>query len=263
MTTGFFMKINLRLFAALRASAYHLVGCIVVASIVASIVLKFWYPFPYGQLAGGQGLLLLLFSVDVVCGPVLTFILFSPQKTRKEFVVDLVVVVFIQCAALLYGLHVLAEARPIALIYEVDRFRVISRADIYEVELNEIPPWVSPWSFSAPRLQSLRRSLKGSELVESMELAGAGVELSQRPSRWQDYYLDVAEIKIRARNLSVLFEKYPGKSQLIKNYIVSGCGDGVQVVWLPLVSRHANDWIVFLSKNTLHPCAFFRANGFI
>lgn len=90
------------------------------------------------------------------------------------------IVVFIQCAALLYGLHVLAEARPIALIYEVDRFRVISRADIYEVELNEIPPWVVRGVFPPPPTKFCR-SLKGDQSWwRIMELAGAGVELSQR-----------------------------------------------------------------------------------
>lgn len=74
-------------------------------------------------------------------------VLFNPQKPRRELNADLGLVILVQLMALAYGLYSLALARPVYLAYEVDRFRVVSVADIQEGELK--PEWEGfcrlPW----------------------------------------------------------------------------------------------------------------------
>ena len=94
-----------------------------MASVAALLVLWVWYPYPYGLLSGGRHLFLLLMGVDVVCGPLLTLVLFNPTKPRRELLTDMALVVCIQLAALAYGLYTAQEARPLFLVHEVDRFR--------------------------------------------------------------------------------------------------------------------------------------------
>ena len=78
----------MRLKAALKASAIHLGICCLVAVAVAALVFEFWFPGPYRQLSGGQNLFLLLVGVDVVCGPLLTMVVFDSEKPRRALILD-------------------------------------------------------------------------------------------------------------------------------------------------------------------------------
>ena len=132
-------QLNSRFSATFKASAYHLLGSLLVAACAAVLVFRVWYPYPYGQLAGGRELFLLVVAVDVVSGPLLTMVLYNPAKPRAELCRDLGLVVLIQLAALGYGLHVVWQARPLYLVQEVDRFKVLSMPDLDMAEQRKLP----------------------------------------------------------------------------------------------------------------------------
>ena len=69
-----------RAWPAIRAALLHLAGSVLVAALAAALVFLVWYPHPYGLLSGGLHLFLILVSVDVVCGPLLTLVLFNPSE---------------------------------------------------------------------------------------------------------------------------------------------------------------------------------------
>src|SRR5690606_15630395 len=117
----------------------------VVAGTIAMLVFWGWFPAPLHQLMGGLDLFLLIASVDVVCGPLLTLVVFTPAKSRVDLRRDLTLVVVIQILALGYGIHTLSYARPVALVFEVDRFRAVSYADLDEAEAPDAPSWAQPW----------------------------------------------------------------------------------------------------------------------
>lgn len=120
---------------ALAATAIHLLLSAAVALVCAVVVFALWYPPPFDELAKGRQLFLLVVAVDVVCGPLLTLIVFNPRKPRAELRRDLSVVVALQLAALTYGLVNVANARPIWLAFEGDRFRVVSVPDVNRRQL--------------------------------------------------------------------------------------------------------------------------------
>ena len=60
-----------------------------VAALAAILVFLVWYPGPFRELAGGRGLFVLLTSVDVVLGPLLTFAVFDRTKSRRHLRLDL------------------------------------------------------------------------------------------------------------------------------------------------------------------------------
>src|SRR5215218_185326 len=102
-----------RVRAAASAALVHLGLRALVGLATAAVVFGMWFPYPYRDLAGGQQLLLLLVSVDVVCGPLLTAVLFNPRKSRRELTLDLSLVAIVQIAALVYGVQVISQARPV------------------------------------------------------------------------------------------------------------------------------------------------------
>ena len=115
-------------------------GFFVVAALAATLVLGVWFPAPYRSLAGGLHLFWLVVIVDVVCGPLLTAVLYNPRKSRRELTLDLSLVALVQLAALIYGLYSVALARPVALVHEVDRFVAVTQAQIDPAELQQARP---------------------------------------------------------------------------------------------------------------------------
>lgn len=259
-----------RVAQALRAAAIHLMLSVTVAGAVATLVFGLWFPSPLRQLVGGTELFWLIVSVDVVCGPLLTLVVFNAGKPRAELRRDLAVVAIIQMLILGYGIHTLAYARPVALVHEVDRFRVVTYSDLAEGEDATAPDWAQPWSLSRPRIIGLRPVRTSNEKLASIDASLQGVEPSQRPSWWQDYALSTEHVLQRAQPLSELREKHPDQAALIDaavgralaNYMPGESADGSALRWLPLVSRRVTDWVVLVDPKTARPRGYVHVDGF-
>ena len=76
-----------------RAALVHFALSLVVAAAGALLVFVVWYPTPFREISGGRELFLLVVSVDVVLGPVITLAIFDRRKPWVELRRDLVVVV--------------------------------------------------------------------------------------------------------------------------------------------------------------------------
>src|SRR4051812_17228335 len=82
----------------LRAASVHFAISLAIATSVFLAIYFVWFPGALFAGAGGRGLLLLIFFVDVTIGPLLTFIVFVPGK--KNLVLDLCVIAALQLGAL-------------------------------------------------------------------------------------------------------------------------------------------------------------------
>ncbi|HPG95297.1 MAG TPA: hypothetical protein PLR28_12145, partial [Dokdonella sp.] len=103
-----------------KAAAIHLSISITVGLLTLALLFLVWFPQPYFEAAGGEHLIIVLLCVDLVLGPLLTLILFKSGK--KGMLFDLWMIGILQSAALVYGLYVIAEARPVFIVAAVDRF---------------------------------------------------------------------------------------------------------------------------------------------
>lgn len=259
-----------RITHSLRAATVHLLLSVAVAGLVGLLVFGTWFPAPLREVFGGGKLFWLIVSVDVVCGPLLTLVIFNPTKPRTELHRDLALVAVIQLLALGYGVNALSYARPVALVHEVDRFRVVSFADLDETEASNLPTWVQPWSLSRLRTVGIRHPRTGEEKLASISASLQGVEPSQRPSWWQDYALSVPEVLKLARPLPELQSMHPSHTALINAAVVNAINDRqsnettdpVALRWLPLVSRRATDWVVLLDPVTARVRGYVHVDGF-
>lgn len=107
----------------LRAFSIHVLLSLPVYMLVLLVVRQFWYPDFYYQVLGITPVLIVLFLVDVVLGPLLTFMVYKKNKPSLKF--DLGVIVVFQLAALAYGVSVIYKERPLYLVYAIDRFVVV------------------------------------------------------------------------------------------------------------------------------------------
>lgn len=171
-----------------QAFGLHLAASSAVALGIAALVLGMWFPGAYRYMAGGLGLLGLILAVDVVLGPVLTFLIFNTKKSRAHLRRDIATIALIQAAALGYGIYTIYWARPVVLAFEGDRFRVLSAADVLIAELPDAPPELRKLSWFGPKAVAVRKAQEGAERTDSISTAiFSGVDTSQRPKFWLVY----------------------------------------------------------------------------
>ncbi len=112
----------------LHAFIIHLVICGLIAAIAVFVVFFLWYPAPLHIAVGVTGIFLMLLAIDIIIGPVITFIIYKPEKPSLKF--DLCVIALLQLCALTYGLYTVFIARPAFVVYNVDRFDVARAVDL-------------------------------------------------------------------------------------------------------------------------------------
>ncbi len=249
----------------------HVLLSMGLLALVGLLVFVLWFPWPLGQLADALRLFWTILGVDLVCGPLLTLLLYRATKTRLALAVDFSLIALLQLAALGYGLHTLAHARPLAQVFEVDRFRLVSYADIAEPDLQNLPPWAQPWSAGALRTLGLREAASASERLQSFGSSLSGVDAGQWPSRWQDYALNRNQVLERSRPLAALRAAHPTYLDVINQAVAEAMAnvqpgetrEADQLRWLPLVSRASLDWVVLLDPSSLRIRAYAPLDGFL
>lgn len=228
----------------LRAATVHLVLSLLVALAAAWLVFRMWYPSPYQVLAGGQGLFLLVVSVDVVLGPLLTLAVFNAAKGWRRLRVDLAAIGLVQAVALAYGLHTCFVARPVILAFEGDRFRVVAAVEVLADELPKASPSFRSLSIHGPELVGVRRATD-EERYDAIMLATQGFDTGQRPTFWVDYAQVQPQAAVLARPLEAVLGQCPGRRAPILGAVrAAGLAESAARA-LPLISRES-DWSVLV-----------------
>lgn len=256
------MSFSHRLLAASRAALKHLLICLLVAAAVAALVFGLWYPSPYGELAGGQGLFWLIVIVDVVCGPLLTLVIYDLKKPRAELVRDIGLVVLIQLAALAYGLNSLAQARPVWLAFEKDSFRVVSVPDITPGTLEDAPEPLRSLSLTGPKPLGVRLAQSSDpDFLQNVQQSMAGNHAAFRPDRWVPYAQQAAQAGKAARPLTALQARYPEHAALIDAAVRRSGREAATLGYLPLATEQPTDWVVLLDRSSGEPMGYLPLSG--
>lgn len=103
--------------ARARAAAVHLGLSAAAVGLLAAAMLMLWYPPPFFMVDGGWQVLRLVVLVDIVVGPLLTFVVYN--RAKPELRRDLGMIAAVQIAAFLYGAWVMHAYRP-ALVVHVE-----------------------------------------------------------------------------------------------------------------------------------------------
>lgn len=256
-----FISSSTRISSAIRVSLAHLLLSLLVAGVAGALVFLVWYPAPYQNLSGGRELFWLVMVVDVICGPLLTAVLFNPAKPRLELWRDLTMVAVIQLGALGYGLQTVWAARPLFLVLEVDRFKVLGRPDLPGLSLDKLAPTIRPSFFSGPITVAIRDPKDETErqtvLFESVQ---GGRDFAERPEFYLPYEgANALKSLKRAKPLSVFLQKQPGQQSAATELATKKGADIAQWLYLPVVARQ--DWVAVLNKQGQIQ-GFLKGDGF-
>lgn len=245
----------------LKASGIHFLISLAVAAVAGALVFGVWYPFPYRELSGGRELFLIIVTVDVILGPCITLAVFNLAKGWPVMRRDLMVVAFLQLAALGYGLWTVYVARPVHLVFEFNRFSVVHAADVPAQLLDKTPPGITALPLAGPTLLSLREFKDNNEMADATLAAIMGAPLAARPDLWQPYDAALADVLKSAKPATQLQTRFPKEAAAIDQVLAQAGRNVHNVVYLPIVGRKVF-WTVFLDPVTAHIVATMPLDPF-
>jgi hypothetical protein len=256
------MSFQQQIKARLQAFGWHLLVSFAAAAAVALLVFGLWFPGAFRELAGGTRLLVLIMVVDVVMGPLLTFAVFDRRKSTRHLRRDIATIGVLQVAALLYGLYTVQLARPVALIFEHDRFRVVAAAEVLKKELPDALPEFRSLPWTGPQTMAVRRPESGEERNATLMTAiFDGIDTSQRPSFWIPYGpTEQTQALQVARPIAELIERYRSDGEGIEKALEAmRLSEPSAARFLPVVSR--SDAVAVLDTQG-HVVGFIMKDGF-
>jgi hypothetical protein len=245
----------------LKASGIHLGISLAIALLAALLVFGVWYPYPYREISGGRELFMLVVIVDVILGPLITLAVFNRAKPWSELRRDLAVVALLQLGALGYGLWTVFSARPVHMVFEYDRFRVVHAIEVPTELLAKTPPGVNALPLMGPTLLSLRPFKDAQENMDATFAALQGLSLASRPDLWQPYAAAADDIRKQAKPVAALKLRFASQASAI-DAVLAGTGRHPEILaYLPMVGRKSF-WTVFIDPVSAEVLAFMPLDSF-
>ncbi|WP_180173223.1 TfpX/TfpZ family type IV pilin accessory protein [Acinetobacter sp. YH12029] len=227
----------------LRFFLIHLSISFFIALLMVGLVFFIWYPLPLASAVGVTQVFLMMLVIDVIVGPLLGWLVYKEGKKTLKF--DLGVIIFLQLAALFFGVFSIEQGRPVWIAYNVDRFELVRKNEIITERLEQVksqfkqPSWLQPQyvavEFAQDKLQ--RENEMFAEVL-------GGISLAQRPERYVDFTQAIPQIKQRAKSLQEL-EQYNDQKlvqQILEKYPEA-------TGYVPL-KANAVDMTVLINKET-------------
>jgi hypothetical protein len=237
-----------------RAFGIHLGVTLLVAAAAAALFFGVWFREPYNEMLGGSKLLMLLIGCDVALGPLISLVIYNSRKPRRELIFDYSLVGLVQLAALVYGLTVSFNSRPVYVVFATDRLEVVTAAEIAPEDLKEarldqfrtLPLWGPV--FAATRVEK-------QDQADALDWALAGKDVTLRPKFFVPYADELANIKARMRPLAELqravqrIENAAGADSEIGKKLMEA---DASLTWLP-VKHKKGFWTALLDPATGEP----------
>lgn len=240
----------------LKASLIHfLFSALLVGGFVAFALLV-WYPDPILEISGLRNILLILVSVDLVLGPLLTFIVYKPLKKSLKF--DLAAIIAVQLGALGYGMYTIYQGHPVYITYTVDRFTLVTaqeaKPETAKYPEYQVTTFGKPvYAFSAPP--------KDPEELSKLTLkvmSGEEPDIDQQPKYYEpfDKNLDaVLANKYSADKLQV----DPANKEKLTAFLTKKGLTLEQSIFIPLAGKE-KDVILVWNKETKAPVGYLDIN---
>jgi hypothetical protein len=243
------------------ASGAHFALSLGVALLAAALVFGVWYPYPYREISGGRELFFIIVAVDVVMGPLLTFAVFNRKKPMKELKRDLAIIVLLQLAALGYGLWTVFISRPVHLVFEYNRFRVVHAIEVDDKMLPKAPPALQSLPVTGPTTLSIRDFKDGKESGDMTMAALGGLQLAARPELWQDYAKAAPQVLAEAKPIAQLKSRFSAQAAEIDAAVRSTGRAEAALRYVPMVGRKTF-WTVLVDGVSAEPLAFLPIDSF-
>jgi hypothetical protein len=138
----------------LKAFGLHLLGSATALALILGLLYVGWYHWPGWYLADATTVVLVMIGVDVVVGPLLTFVIANQNKPRRELKRDIGIIVAVQLVAMIYGSASLWNGRPLYYAFSQNALSLVQAYDLNR-EQSDLGrrgnPDFAPHWYSTPR----------------------------------------------------------------------------------------------------------------
>ena len=219
------------------ASTHLLISFFIVACVLTTMYLL-WYPNAYFALMGGKKLVMVLACVDVLLGPLLTFIVFKSGKKYLGF--DLFCIAVVQMMALSYGVYVMFESRPVFTVFNKDKFQISAVVDISTEELGKAknPLW-RKLSITGPELVAIGVPDK-KDRRDTMFANLESLNAYRYPRLYDNYQKHVQEVIKSGKPLPILYEVKAENKAAVDTFIKNRNRPESDFLYLPITSELAS-----------------------
>lgn len=233
-----------------KASSIHLAISAIIAAAVLALTLLVWYPHAIFAAVGGQQVLLILLGVDVVLGPLITLLIFNVKKSHKELTTDLSVIAVLQIAALIYGMGVVFQTRPVYFVFSADSFDLVNASMLSQDDLAKARyPEYRSLPLAGPVYVYSEMPTDPDERNEVVRSAYSGKDLSQLPQYYKPYAEHIAAVARLAKPLAALKELNPDRLAEIEDAGRASGGSEADLGFVPLRVK-GQSLAVLVEKNT-------------
>jgi hypothetical protein len=163
--------------------------------------------------------------------------------------------------ALAYGMWTVAVERPVHLVFEIDRFRVVHAIDVSPELLAKAPGKIDAMPWTGPTLLSLRAFKDNKESMDATIAAFQGLQLGARPDFWQTYAASVPNVLRIAKPLAALRTRFPQQAAEIDNVLQKASKVPNTLLYVPMVGRKSF-WTVFVDPITAEVVASMPLDSF-
>ncbi len=226
-----------------KAASVHFSLSAVIFVNLAYLIYFVWYPQPFFSIDGGWQGMRIVAAVDLVLGPLLTFLIFDLGKSRREIVFDLFIIAVIQIGALAYGVVTTYLQRPVSLIIfdnivvsatEKEYGDQIKSPDELRVYSDEsIPIIFAEIPLKSEEIDKIRRIKREQNIAEhaQMHLYRPRAELPNALASRQGRYMNM----IKANQ----------SSQNFKEWLINNNQSEERVMVALFSGRYGWSWLVF------------------
>lgn len=231
------------LITKLKATGVHLGLSLAVFIYLSYQIYYNWYPLPYFEVDGGWQGFRLVAAVDLVLGPLITFLIFDLSKSARAIVFDLFIIAAIQFGALAYGVYTTYVQRPVAVVL-IDDFVVTATMGQYKDsigsadELHQYSDELPPIIFAD--VPATREGIDEVQRIKFDEgiLEHAQVHIYAPKEKFRD------ALQRRQVNFNARLDIHKARDRY-ENWLERNGKSAEDVLIAPLDARYGRVWLVF------------------
>jgi len=239
----------------LKASLIHFGLSILLVGLVIGSFIFFFFPQLFIGVSDFKEIATLIIFIDLILGPLLTFVVFQPKKKTLKF--DLSVIGAIQLSALLYGAFALYQVHPVYITFNIDRFTIVSAKDAQPEKALYDEYKVSKLTTAKLAFAKMPDDIEKRNNV-TMVAARGGDDLDFRTEYYEPYENNIDQVLARSLDPKLIFANKESKTKA-KRFYNKHQDQLNKFAYLPLNSQK-KDAIIVLDKVTALPVATLNIN---
>jgi hypothetical protein len=233
----------------LKAFSLHLLGSATALTLILGTLYFGWYRWPGWRLADAITVVTVLVGVDLVLGPLMTFVIANKNKARRELTRDIGIIVAAQICALVYGSTSLWNGRPLYYAFSVNELQMVQAYDIdsHEAELGrQQNAALAPHWYSTPRWiwAPLPADPEEASKIVTGTIAGAD-DVTSMPRYFQRWEQGLTELRAKLKKVDDVTYFSPGEKKRLKQRLHAAGFGPDQANTMPLTGRGKPLLVVF------------------